>query len=231
MTKHHPGSRRPPEEPLAADPFLEKTQSAARWAENNRGSLGMMVLALVVVLGGIWYVVGSRARMGEQATLQLEELRGAMMFGDPTTAAADLALYITRFDGTPQGTEASILLGRLHLDQGNPTGAIGALQSAGSDPGDGPLEVQGAFLLAKAYEAAGREAEAEQLYLAISNATDLKFQIWDALAYAAAIRSDRGDLEPAAELYRRILGTIDESDPSRGVYEMRLAEVQARMRS
>ena len=61
--------------------------------------------------------------------------------------------------------------------------------------------------------------------LRLADRSELDFQIRDALAAAARIRGSQGDAAGAAELYRRILGALDENAPERGMFEMRLAEL------
>jgi hypothetical protein len=88
-----------------------------------------------------------------------------------------------------------------------------------------PIGVQAAFLMAAAYEESGQTEEAEQLLIRIANASDLMFQIREALAGAARIRTNAGNLSGAAELYEEVLSSMEEGDPERGFWEMRLAEV------
>ncbi|MCJ7626762.1 MAG: hypothetical protein MUO50_00095, partial [Longimicrobiales bacterium] len=66
---------------------------------------------------------------------------------------------------------------------------------------------------------------AEILFLRISNTAELPFQVQEALSGAARIRTTAGDLVGAAELYEDVLSSLDEGDPQRDYWEMRLAEV------
>jgi len=87
-----------------------------------------------------------------------------------------------------------------------------------------PLGLQVAVLLAKAHEERGRLEEAERLLLRVADRADLDFQVRDALDGAARLRVLEGNFIGAVELYQRILETIDEDAPERGIYEMRVGE-------
>ena len=64
--------------------------------------------------------------------------------------------------------------------------------------------------------------------LRIGDATSLDFQFENALGGAARIRAARGDFAGAAQLYQRVLATMEENDPVYGLYQMRLAEAEER---
>jgi tetratricopeptide (TPR) repeat protein len=91
----------------------------------------------------------------------------------------------------------------------------------------GPLEMQAATLLAAAYEQDGQAGEAEEIYLTIADRSDLDFQVRDALAAAARIRTERGDAEGALELYDRVIESLEEGAPERGLFEMRIEEIRS----
>jgi hypothetical protein len=63
--------------------------------------------------------------------------------------------------------------------------------------------------------------------MGIVDRSDMDFQVRNALAAAARIRRDRGDAAGAIQLYERALEGLDAEDPQRGLYEMRIAEIQA----
>ena len=79
----------------------------------------------------------------------------------------------------------------------------------------------------QAYEQEQRWDEAEDTYLSIANRSELDFQVRDALASAARIRSAQGDNEGAIELYEQVLGELDDNAPERGQYEMRIQEIRS----
>ena len=122
--------------------------------------------------------------------------------------------------------EARLVLGELYLESGDPQQALAVLEPIGQRPGS-PVELQGARLLAQAYEQEGRWDEAEDTYLSIASRSDLDFQIRDALVAAARIRSAQGDGDGAIELYEEVLEDLDQNSPERGQYEMRIEEIRS----
>lgn len=230
MVQHrHPTSRRKREEKKEAeDVFVEKVLNLTAWARKNSQVLVLAGIALVVVIAGTWYYLNYRTTLRQQAIAQLEEVQQSVGFGDRETAKAELYQYIDRFRDTPYAMEARLVLGQVLLDDDNPSEASEVLAPAVQAMERQPIGIQAAFLLASAYEQEGRADEAERLFLRISNAAELGFQIREALAHAARIRTSNGQYSGAAELYEDILATLDEADPERAVWEMRLAEVSAK---
>ncbi len=82
------------------------------------------------------------------------------------------------------------------------------------------------MLLGRAFESAGRLPDAEEEYLGIADGAEMEFQKREALANVGRLRSLQGNHAGAAEIYRQILGELEDSDPERGIYEMRLAEAE-----
>lgn len=230
MVQHrHPTSRRKPEEKKEAeDVFVEKVVDLTTWAKKNSQALVLAGIALVVVAAGVWYYLNYRTTVRQQAVAQLEEVQQSVGFGDRETAKIELYQYIERFQDTPYAMEARLVLGQVLLDDENPSEASEVLAPAVQAMESQPIGIQAAFLLASAYEQDGRIDEAERLFIRISNVAEMGFQIREALAHAARIRTANGQFSGAAELYEDILATLEEGDPERAVWEMRLAEVSAR---
>jgi len=227
----HPSSRRVADHKKkeAQDVFVEKTLELIRWAKDNGQILILAGIALVVLVAGGIYYKNNRNTWEEQAVTGLEQVQYAFQFGDRETAKADLYQFLDQFEGTVYALEARLVLGQALLEDGVPEEAIDALAPGVQRMNSEPLGIQAAFLLAAAYEEAGRPEDAETLLIRISVASDLPFQVHEALAGAARIRTTAGDLAGAAELYETVLSSMEEGDPDRGYWEMRLAEVSSRL--
>jgi predicted negative regulator of RcsB-dependent stress response len=228
MAKRRPVSRSRPSPSASGgdDIFVEKTLVVSNWARQNRQALTLGAIGLAALLGGALYYASYRSGHLNEAAIELERVRQNAMFGDTAAATVELRQYVESFGNTPYAAEASLLLGELYLNTGQPAEAVAAL-AATADPSD-PIGVQAAVLLARAHEQAGQLDEAERVYLEVADDADLDFQIFEALADAARIRQSRGDAAGAAALYQRILDDIDETAPLRDVYRMRLEEARAR---
>jgi predicted negative regulator of RcsB-dependent stress response len=228
MSQRHPGSRRTKQDSSQEpdDVFIARVLHLGKWAEKNQQLLTVLVVVAAIFVAGLIYYRNYRASLTAQAAQQLELVYQAVSIQDTEGAINELVTFLERFSGTPYEGEARLLLGDLYLRDGRSEQAQAVLEPLGGAP-RGPIELQGASLLAAAYEQEGRTDEAEDLYLAIADRSNLDFQVRNALAAAARIRRDRGDGDGAIELYERALQGLEEESPERGVYEMRIAEIRA----
>jgi predicted negative regulator of RcsB-dependent stress response len=226
MTQRHPGQRRAvtEREELDEDVFVARILEIGNWLKSNQQILTISIVVLVIAAASLLYYRSYRATLTEQAANQLEQIQQSVALGDQAGAKDALILFVDRFAGTPYAGEARMLLGEIYLATGESEQALAVLEPMAESPRD-PLELQAASLLGAAYEQQGRWADAEATYLRIADRSELDFQVRDALASAARIRSSQGNASGAAELYRRILEGLDENAPDRGAWEMRLAEV------
>jgi predicted negative regulator of RcsB-dependent stress response len=228
QTKHPAARRQPEAKKEAEDVFVEKTLKLIQWAKNNTQTLILVGIVLVVLVAGGVYYRNYRSDWEEQAVAQLVQVQAAFSYGEREAAKAQLNQYLSQFEGTVYALEARLVLGQVLLEEGTPQEAIEVLSPAVREMDSEPLGVQAAFLLAAAYEETGRPEDAERQFLRISNTSDLPFQVHEALAGAARIRTAAGDLAGAAELYEEVLSSLEEGDPQRGFWEMRHAEVAGR---
>lgn len=225
QTKHPSSRRRPEDKKEAEDVFVEKTLDLIKWTKDHSQLLILVGIVLAVLVAGGVYYKNYRGSWEDQAVVRLEQVQATMAYGDRETAKADLYEYLGQFEGTVYAMEARLVLGQALLEDGVPEEAIDALAPAVREMNTAPIGLQAAFLLAAAYEEAGRPKDAETLFLRISNTAELPFQVQEALSGAARIRTTAGDLAGAAELYEDVLASMDEGDPQREYWEMRLAEV------
>jgi predicted negative regulator of RcsB-dependent stress response len=230
MARRHTSTRpvRPSGPSDPDDVFLENTLALSTWAQRHRQYLVLIALAVAVALMGTLYYINYRGGYLQRAALELVRVQQGAAFGDTTTAKAELAQYVELFGNTPYGDEARLLLGQLYLESDQADEAATVLADA-ADVSE-PLGLQVAVLLAKAHEERGRLEEAERLLLRVADRADLDFQVRDALEGAARLRVLEGNLTGAVELYQRILETIDEDAPERGIYEMRVGELRLKIK-
>lgn len=223
----HPGQRRvnTDRQELDEDVFVARILEAGNWLQAHKQVVVAGVVVVIVAIASLLYYRSYRATLAEDAANQLEAIHQQVALGDRNGGRDALVLYLERFGGTAYAGEARMLLGEVYLSNGESEQALAVLEPMARSPRE-PLELQAAALLGAAYEQVGRWADAEATYLRIADRSDLDFQIRDALAAAARIRASQGNAAGAAELYRRILDSMDEEQPDRGLWEMRLAEVQ-----
>lgn len=229
MAQRHPKARRTRKQSTddGEDAFIASILDISNWAKGNQQLLTVAGVVLVILVAGALYYRSYRTELHEQAAQQLETIYQSISINDVEGAKVDLSTFLDRFGGTPYEGEARLLLGELYLESDQSQQAFAVLQPLGSSPRSA-IELQGATLLAAAYEQDERWQEAEQTYLTIADRSDLDFQVRDALAAAARIRSEHlGDAQGAIELYEQVLADLDESAPERGRYEMRIQEIRS----
>jgi predicted negative regulator of RcsB-dependent stress response len=224
----HPTSRRRQEEKKEAeDVFVEKILESSKWAKANSQVLVIAGIALAILVAAGIYYRNWKATETQRAVAQLEQVQQSVQFGDQGSARAALDQYIQDFSDTPYALEARLLLGQLLLRDAKPDSAVDALAPAAREMDSQPIGIQAGFLMAGAYEEAGKMEDAERMYLRVANTAELEFQIREAMSGAARIRADRGDYSGAAELYEEVLAGMETTDPDRAHWEMKLAEMQA----
>jgi predicted negative regulator of RcsB-dependent stress response len=227
MSKRHPASRRAPQESNQEpdDVFVARVLHAGKWAEHNQQILTVLAVVVAIGIAGLLYYRSYRRSLAEQAAQQLELIYQTVAMADVEGARTELGTFIERYGGTAYGPEARLLLGDLYLRDGSPQQAQAVLRPLGESP-DAPIELQAAALLAAAYEQDNQAAEAERIYLSIADRSELGFEVRNALAHAGRIRAARGDTAGALELYQRALEGLEEGDPERGLFEMRIEEIR-----
>jgi tetratricopeptide (TPR) repeat protein len=224
--RQHPSTRRLPQSPAEKDDaFVAGVLGFSEWSRKHRQALTLLgITAALLVTGGIYYISFQRS-LRIQAVNNLESIHQTISISALEDAKAQLSSFLESFDGTDQAREAVILLARLHLESDDAPVAISVLERADLSFRD-PIGIQANSLLARAYEHQGRWAEAEDKFLEVADRAEFDFEVRAALESAARVRRRQLDNEGAAELYNRILDTFEEDDPSRGLYELRLAEVR-----
>ena len=211
------------------DAFVAKMVDFSGWAQRNRPVLTLGVVVLAVGVAAFMYYRNYRETLDLAAAAQLEELQQRLEQGDQTGVQADLQLYLERFSGTPFAGEARVALAQITATMGDHMAAAEVLEPVARDV-DEPLGAQAAGLLAAISEDVGNRQAAEELYERLADRARLGFQARDALADAARLRREDGDIAGAVALYDRLLEEMDETDPDRGVVEMRRAEAAAQLR-
>lgn len=223
-----PGSRPPkPESPLdKEDAFVATTLEVSHWAQRNRPIVTLAVVVLGLGIAAFVYYGRYRETLNTNAANQLEVLQGRVGADDLNDIQADLTLYLERFSGTPFADEARVVLAQVSAELGSHVEAAEVLRPLAGDV-ENPLGAQAAAMLAAISEDIGDFRVAEELYERLADEARLSFQVREALSSLARLRREQGDAAGALPLYDRMLEEMDETDPDRGVVEMRRAEVAA----
>jgi len=219
-------SRRPPPGPDTEDVVLARAIEFTEWAKRNARIIIVVAVVATIVVGGLIYYRSVQAERTASAAADFMVLEQNVTQLDPATGAADLERFIATYDGTTYADEARVLLGQIHLDQGQAQEAIRALEPAAGRLGRSPVGAQAGLLLGAAYEQIENRDAAIDAYLRVGTDSRFEFERRQALEAAAVLRADAGNHAGAAELYRDLIGMSEEGTMERSVYEMRLAEAE-----
>lgn len=220
-------SRRP-QQAEPDDIVFARVLQATEWAKRNRVLVIAVGVALVVLIAGLLWYRADGQRRAEEAAIAFLQVEQSVYTGDPTIAAREIQLFLQRHGGTAYGDEARLLLGQVYLREGQSAEAITILTPVADRLRRSPVGAQAAILLATAQEAAGQTNEAVQTYLRVADQADEHFRRQEGLLGAAMLREQAGDHAGAAEVYRRLVESVEPGTGDRAIFEMRLAEAEAR---
>ncbi len=211
------------------DAFVAGVLEASTWAQRNQQKVVIAGIILVIAAIAAWGLSSSRARMMDQALVELERVTGTAQVGDPEQAKVELTQFLENFGGTPLAGEARLHLATLYLETGQPGQALSTLNESGIGARD-ILGPQVLTLTARAYEAQGEWQRAADTYMQLSDRAELEFQRRSAMEDAARVLAEMGDFAAAADLYAELQSGLERSDPQLGIYQMREQEMRGMAR-
>jgi predicted negative regulator of RcsB-dependent stress response len=221
-------SRRPPQGPDTEDVVLARAIEFSQWAKRNARIIIIVAVLAAISIGGLIYYRTVQAERTASAAADFMVLEQTVPQLDAATGAADLQRFIATYDGTVYADEARVLLGQIHLQEGEAQQAVSVLEPAAGRAGRSPVGAQAGLLLGAAHAQLGNAEAAADAYLSVSRDARFEFERRQALEAAAVLRADAGNYAGAADLYRDLVGMTEEGTMERSVYEMRLAEVEHR---
>jgi predicted negative regulator of RcsB-dependent stress response len=209
------------------DAFIAWVLEWTQWSQAHRQFLVLVGVLLVIAAGAGLYYRSYEKSLNQEAAQSMEQVQESMSLNDRQGAQSKLVTFLQRFNGTAYAGEARLLLGQIYLEANQPQQAEAVLKPIGESPKT-PIGLQAAALLGAAYEQEKRWDDAEQVYLRIADRSKLDFEVREALDDAARIRVQQGDTSGAVDLYKRILASLDPTDPNRNVYQMRIEELSVK---
>ena len=229
MAKRRPPQPRAPSPPASTsdDALTVAVHRLVAWAQTRTQSLVVSVAVAAVLILGTLYWFRSRSEQLDAAAGELEQIQQSIAFDDLATVETSILGFLGRHGGTPYDVEARLLLARAHLlSESDPTAAIDILDPVVPDLGS-PLQVDATFVLAAAFEQAGRWQEASDVYREVIASVDFEYLQVDAMEGLARTLLATGDTASAVQTYRDALELTEADDPDQGRFEMRVAELTA----
>ena len=210
------------------DAFTARAIEFTDWARKNIRMIIGVVVALTLLVGGLIYYRMYKSAREERAAVEFANVEQTAASGNLPLATRDLQAYVRRYEGSSYGDEATLALAQVYLSQDSAAKAVEVLAGATDRIDDSVVGPQMALLLGAAQQGAGNVDAAIQSYLAVADEAELEMYQVQGLQNAAILRAEKGDFAGAAELYRRLVELQEEGSMDRQLYEMRLAEAEAR---
>jgi predicted negative regulator of RcsB-dependent stress response len=224
MAKRRPSSSRSTPRGTVDDAFTARVLEFWIWARNRTELLVAAVVVAVLLVGGGIYYFNQRAEQRLQAAAELETIQQTLAFSQPEEMVSELRDFLARHGGTPYAVEARLVLAEILLGDGRPSEAISTLTEVAPSFRD-PLRLQATILLAVAYEEAENLDRAAEVYAQLHDRAEFRYQRLDAGESLARVRLLQGDTAAAVQVFRELLGQVEEGDTEAEYYRMRLAEL------
>jgi predicted negative regulator of RcsB-dependent stress response len=200
-------------------------ESLSEWVMLHKREVTWGVVALAIIVLGLWYYERSQTLRAQRAETQYFQARQAAATGNVLLAASDLQKVATRYEGTRAGAQAALTAAQLMYDQKKYKEGIAALEKAEPKaPDDFKPSIH--VLEAGGYEELKDYVNAANQYKAASAST--RFPADKAQYQAAAARDymAAGKTAEAAAIWTAL--AKDETGPVAAEAKVRLGEVTAK---
>jgi predicted negative regulator of RcsB-dependent stress response len=191
----------------------------------NKTAVSWGLLALVVVVGGLWFFQRSRTMKEQNAEKAYYQARQSAAAGNLPLAVSDLKKVVTRYEGTRGGTQAAIFLAQALYEQKKPQEGINELRAA---LGDAPKDFVASIhaLIGNGNEELKNFAAAAEAYKEAASATDFPAEKAAYQAFAGRAYMAAGKAAEARAIWAEL--AKDETGPMAAEARVRLGELEAK---
>jgi predicted negative regulator of RcsB-dependent stress response len=204
---------------------LGSDESLTDWFLQHKREASWVFLALVFIVGGLWYFQRSRSLREQHAEKAYFQARQAAAAGNLPLAVSDLKKVVTRYEGTSGGTLAAIFLAQALYEQKKPQEGITELKRVLADaPKDFAPSIHA--LIANGHEELKDFGAAAVEYKAASAATRFAGEKASYLAAAGRAYMAAGKPAEARAIWAEL--AEDETGPMAAEARVRLGEIDAR---
>ena len=193
------------------------------WMKGHRQVTGVLLAAVVVGGGLLWWNAISRSRTETMAGERLAQARLAFESRNYPLAGSELSQIVENYSGTRAAQEAELLLAEVRMSQGQGQQAIDLLARFAPSAGT-HFRAQAYGLLGAGYENAGHFKEAAGAYELAARHAEYAFLRAQYLSDAGRTWVTAGDTAKALADYRTIASKMD-STASVAEAEVRIGEL------
>jgi predicted negative regulator of RcsB-dependent stress response len=205
--------------------FGADEDSIGDWALLHRREITWALVALAVVLGGIWFYQRSQSIKAQRAESAYFQARQSAAAGNLQLAVSDLRKVVARYEGTRSGTQAALMLAQTLFDQKQFKEGLEVLKKAESSAAD-DFRASIHVLQAAGHEELKDYTAAAEQYKRAAQTTE--FPVDKAKYQAAAARDYMAAGKP--DLAKAIWTELakDEAHPEAAEARVRLGELTAK---
>ena len=179
------------------------------WFHVNGRLVGIGSAVVVLAVFGIWFWTRADAIKKENADKALLAAKQALYSGNAQLAESDLKKVSDRYDGTPAGAEAGMLLATAKLERGDNAGATAYLKELTGKLTAGPNAAAARGLLGDAMAQDGKTAEAAAEYEKAAGLTAMPNEKTLYLSKAGHAYQDAGKSAEARKVWESLAGQQD----------------------
>ena len=209
----------PPQKKYGAD-----EESLSEWLMLHKREVTWGVVAIAVVVGGLWFYERSQSLKAQRAETAYFQARQTAAAGNAPQSVSELQKVATRYEGTPAGTQAAMTLAQALYEQKKYKEGIDALKRAESKASEdfrAPIHV----LEAAGYEELKDFVAAADQYKRAAEVTRFPAEKDEYRADAARSYAAGGKVAEAKAIWTDL--AKDESNPLAAEARVRLGELEA----
>src|SRR6185312_1516484 len=206
----------------------DRAQTFLDWTRINAKALTAGAIVVIVAAAGYWFYMRSRQIQSANAEKALMQAKQSLGAGNLALAQSDLQSVWSRYESTPAGVQAAMLLAQVDFDNNKAQDGISVLDKALGQGAAGGVESMIRSLQGDGYAQEGKSADAGKAYEKAADATSYPNEKSQQLAKAARAYQVAGDTAKARAIWTRLLD--DPNAPGMGAEaRVRLGEMTARV--
>ena len=200
----------------------------AYWIAQRKRPVTIGLISVVFIGGAGWFMQAASSRREAFAANELQMARAAVEAENLQLAASDLGRIVSTYGSTRAGNDATVLLARVHLQQGQADLAVSELRTFLNGGPPRQFVAPAEALLAGALEQLGQFGDAASAFERAAAATDYDLVKAALLLDAGRTAALAGQLPRAISVYESVVSLVGEDDNAATEARFRMAELRRR---
>jgi predicted negative regulator of RcsB-dependent stress response len=204
----------------------DRAQTFIDWTKINARALGVGAAIVLVAAAGYWFYARSKEIQSANAEKALMQAKQSMSAGNLALAQSDLQKVFSRWESTPAGVEAAMLLAQIDFDAGKYQDGLTKLQKVAGTGAAAPSQSTIESLEGDGLAQMGKLADAAKAYQRAADATNYEIERAFQRAKAARAFQAAGDAASARAIWTQ-LATDPTAQTMAAEARVRLGELDA----